>query len=454
MEKKLYKKNKRKLPLWGFWEEIDYLILEECTQLKQEGFLIDEATTNRILRARTEKDTSTLYKLRDDLKKLDFDPNFKFFEPSTLSEIRSCRPDGPRREPMDSAIDLYDRIYGGWLGRSAGCALGKPIEKWTKDAIHDYLEFYSALPLDDYIPIGQGFPDKHPEELHISATECTRGHIRRMSRDDDMDYPILGLITLERCGLDISSLDTAETWLHRIPAKSVYTAEHIAYRNLLNRIDPPCSGSYNNPYREFIGAQIRADIWGYVCPGWPEKAAELAFNDACVSATKNGIYGEMFVAAMISGSYLTHDPRVIIQIGLSEIPKNCRLSEAVSNVVTWSRTTDNWESTWQKVHDSYGHYNPVHVIPNAAMIVLGILKGDLNFQNTIVTTVLGGWDADCTGATAGSIAGVVNGAKSLPKKWVGVFNDRLESAVRGFQENKISELAQRTVAIAQLSLQS
>ena len=162
----------------------------------------------------------------------------------------------------------------------------------------------------------------------------------------------------------------------------------------------------------------------------------------------------MFVAAMISGSYLTHDPRAIIQIGLSEIPKNCRLSEAVNNVLTWSRTTDNWESTWQKVQDNYGHYNPVHVIPNAAMIVLGILKGDFNFQNTIVTSVLGGWDADCTGATAGSIAGVVNGAKSLPGKWVGVFNNRLESAVRGFQENKISELAQRTAAIAQLSLQS
>ena len=162
----------------------------------------------------------------------------------------------------------------------------------------------------------------------------------------------------------------------------------------------------------------------------------------------------MFVAAMISGSYLTDDPTAIIQIGLSEIPENCRLSEAVNNVVTWSRTKDNWECVWQKVQDHYGHYNPVHVIPNVAMIVLGILKGNLNFQNTIVTTVLGGWDADCTGATSGSIAGIVTGAKSLPEKWVGVFNNRLESAVRGFQENKISELAQRTAAVAQLSLQS
>ena len=454
MNKKLFKQNKRKQSLWGFWEEIDYLILEECTQLKQEGFLIDESIMNRILKARAEKDASVLYELRERLKISVFDPNFQFSEPSTLSEIKSCRPDGPRRVSVDPTIDLYDRIYGGWLGRCSGCALGKPVEKWTKNAIHNYLAFYNALPLDNYIPIGKGFPDKHPEEMYFSGIDCARERISYMNRDDDMDYPILGLITLERCGLGATSLDTAETWLNRIPAKFVYTAEHIAYRNLLNRINPPHSGSYNNPYREFIGAQIRADIWGYVCPGWPEKAAELAFNDACVSATKNGVYGEMFVAAMISGSYLTDDPTAIIQIGLSEIPENCRLSEAVNNVVTWSRTKDNWECVWQKVQDHYGHYNPVHVIPNVAMIVLGILKGNLNFQNTIVTTVLGGWDADCTGATSGSIAGIVTGAKSLPEKWVGVFNDRLESAVRGFQDNKISELARRTVAIAKLSLES
>ena len=72
MEQKLFKKNKRKQSLWGFWEEIDYLILEECTQLKQEGFLIDESITNQILKARTKKDVPTLYKLRDSLKKLNW----------------------------------------------------------------------------------------------------------------------------------------------------------------------------------------------------------------------------------------------------------------------------------------------------------------------------------------------------------------------------------------------
>ncbi len=439
--------------LWAPWEKINFAISMECQQLKQEGFVLDASLLRRIDEARNQNDVTLLHSLREELKTSKLDPSFPYHEPSSFEEIRASRPAGLRRKTILGYDSLKNQIYGGWLGRAAGCCLGKPVEKWPKDVIETYLQFYSALPLDDYIPADKGFPKNHPVQYVFSGQDCARGRIDFMPRDDDMDYPVLGLVTLQRAGFNVTSLDIAETWLDKIPIKLVFTAERVAYRNMVNGIDPPASANHNNPYREWIGAQIRADIWGYVAPGWPEKAAELAFKDASITSTKNGIYGEMFFAAVIAGAFVTKDIEELIEIGLSEIPAESRLSEAINNTLAWSRFHDSWGDVWSLIDKLYGHYDDVHTIKNAAMVILGLLKGRGDFEKIITTTVLGGWDADCTGATAGSVAGVMLGSDDLPAKWVSVFNDRLKTSVREFEDVKISELADRTLVLARESLE-
>lgn len=151
----------------------------------------------------------------------------------------------------------------------------------------------------------------------------------------------------------------------------------------------------------------------------------------------------MFFAAMRAGAFITNDVKELIDIGLSEIPAGSRLSEVINNTLAWSKSDDSWSDVWTRIDALYGHYNDVHTIKIAAMIVLGLLNGNGDFEKTITTTVLGGWDADCTGATTGSIAGVMLGSKYLPDKWVTVFNDRIKTSVRGFEDVKISALADR-----------
>ena len=414
------------------------LITAELRQRSEEGCDVHEISSRVEAALANKSSNADLVKLYDELMTLPIDPSFPYSEPSGLDDIRIQRPTAQRRTAFNFGDDvLYDRIYGAWLGRAAGCALGKPVEGWTKERIDKLLAQSNALPLDNYLPF-----DAQRFSANLKAS--TRDHIEYMDRDDDMDYMILALLALEKTGPAFSSRGMASTWINNISYGAVYTAESSAYRNFVLGILPPESGIYRNPFREWIGAQIRADVFGYVTPGWPERAAELAFRDAAISHDKNGIYGEMFVAAMVAAAFVQDSAEAIIEAGLGEIPENSRLSEAVRNTLGWCKEEPYWEATWEKINLTLGHYPGVHTINNAALVVMGVWYGESDFEAGIVNTLRSGWDTDCTCATVGSILGAKMGAKLLPKKWVGVLNDRLLSAVRGHSDNQISELAQRT----------
>ena len=84
---------------------------------------------------------------------------------------------------------------------------------------------------------------------------------------------------------------------------------------------------------------------------------------------------------------------------------------------------------------------------------MGLFFGANDYEQGIVVTVRGGWDTDCTAATVGSILGAKFGADALPEKWIGVLSDRLMSVVRDCNDNRISELAERTHRVAGQMLQ-
>ncbi|MBO7384797.1 MAG: ADP-ribosylglycohydrolase family protein [Clostridia bacterium] len=155
--------------------------------------------------------------------------------------------------------------------------------------------------------------------------------------DDDTNYTCLYQQLVEKYGRDFTSDDVCSIWLSRQPITAYCTAERVAYRNMVMGLRPPYTATYENPYREWIGAQIRADYFGYINPGDPETAAEMAWRDARVSHVKNGIYGEMFVSAMIAEAAVTDDLLSIIEAGISEIPEKSRLYREVSELMRMYR---------------------------------------------------------------------------------------------------------------------
>jgi ADP-ribosylglycohydrolase len=159
----------------------------------------------------------------------------------------------------------------------------------------------------------------------------------------------------------------------------------------------------------------------------------------------------MWAAATIAAAFAFDAPtpeniRQIIEIGLSEIPANCRLAAAIRDVLSWE-VGDDWQAAWRKIDAAYGHYHWVHTINNALLVVLGLLYGAGDYSKSISIAVMGGWDTDCNGATVGSIFGAVVGANGLPARWIENFNDRTRSAVIGFDGSKFTDLAQRSLAV-------
>jgi ADP-ribosylglycohydrolase len=374
-------------------------------------------------------------------------PDWPFKEPSSLDEIRSTLPPAPVVPPTTlGEDDLRDRLLGAWLGRCAGCNLGKPVEGWRRARIREYLELAGAYPIDDYVPVLEPAPDGL--QLNPCWTETTRGNVEFMARDDDIDYTILGLHVLEQHGFDFGPAEVAVEWLDHFPFTQVYTAEHVAYRNLVHRLKPPETGSHRNPYREWIGAQIRADIWGYVSPGDPERASRMAFRDASLSHTQNGIYGEMWIAALIATCFVTAELTDALAISLAFVPPRSRLIEAVRSVVDLHADGLDWEAARDAIEERYGHYGGVHTVNNAALVAAGLLWGDGDYTRTIGLAVQGGWDTDCNGATAGSVFGAMHGAGALPGHWVDPLHDIVRSSIMGFDHSRVSDLAARTFELA------
>lgn len=220
-------------------------------------------------------------------------------------------------------------MAGAWSGRISGCLLGKPVEGYRLERLLPLLKETGNYPLKRYI-CRRDFSDELVQRLDIWTQACWADNLQGFSpMDDDTNYTVFALKLLEEYGQDFTPDDVLEGWLSWLPMFATCTAERAAYRNAASGLTAPETATWRNPYREWIGAQIRGDLFGYVCPGDPERAAALAFRDASVSHVKNGIYGEMFIAAMLAAAAVCSDVTTVIEAGLDEIPEASRLRRDV-----------------------------------------------------------------------------------------------------------------------------
>jgi len=216
-------------------------------------------------------------------------------------------------------------------------------------------------------------------------------------------------------------------------------------------IPPPASATFRNPYREWIGAQIRADYFGYANPGNPARAAEWAWRDAAISHVGNGIYGEMWVAAMLAAAYVEKDWRRIVLAGLAQIPARCRLREDVGMILDMYEAGIRYDDVVTLIHQQWDErrsHDWCHTNSNAQIVTMGLLYGEDDFGTAIGRAVLAGLDTDCNGATVGSIWGVRNGVDKLPASWTRPIHNTLRTGVSGYHQVAVDKLAAEMVDVA------
>jgi ADP-ribosylglycohydrolase len=408
--------------------------LELYTQLKTEysaaGMRPILENIDRVLAASLKK-----------LKGLPPDRALSCKEPNSLATIRKLRPAGPRRiwKKFDT-LTYRRKIEGALLGRMAGCTLGSAVEFWPIDQMERLAkESGEAFPPVDY---WRRIPDLNGLRYqHSPRWAYTRDKMNGVPVDDDIVYTLIGLLILEAYGPDFTVDDVGTAWVKYLP--HACTAEDSALKNLKKGVPANRTADKENPYCEWIGADIRSDPWGYAAPGWPEKAAELAYRDAYLSHRRNGIYGEMFFAAAISAAFVANHPLEAVRIGLTEIPQDCATAQGVRWALSRAPRIKNYQQARDAVDTHFKGMHRAHTINNACLTVWGLAIGGLDFTKVISQTVAMGMDNDCTAATAGSIVGAIVGKKGIAPHWYKRFNNTVHSYLIGKPKFRIDDLLRR-----------
>lgn len=310
---------------------------------------------------------------------------------------------------------LIDKMYAGWMSKVIGVRLGAPIEGWTYDRI---LENYGDI--DGYVQEFQNF-----------------------AADDDTNVPIYFIRAMENYPekQKLEPSDVADALLNYAPYEHGFfwwggygmSTEHTAYQNLMNGIPAPRSGSVEQngaTVAEQIGGQIFIDTWGLICPGNPDLAAKLAEAAASVTHGRNGVYGGIFIACCIAYAYIENDIRKIIDKALSYIPADCEYTRAVRAVEAYYlEHPENWRKCYEYIYHNFGYDRypgNCHIIPNASVMILSLLYGEGDFDDTINICNMCGWDTDCNVGNVATIMGVRGGTEVIHyQKWRAPINDLL-----------------------------
>ncbi len=344
---------------------------------------------------------------------LDGHPYFGYAHPDRWEDILAAM-DAPDPRPSPHPIpNLAQRIFHGWLGQLAGGAFGTCIE---------------------------GYHSRQIERLY---GEINGYIVPPETMNDDVVYELVFLDVFERLGRQLTSQEIGLEWLRQIPFG--WSAEWAALENLRRGIIPPQSGSFRNPYCDFIGAQMRGMVCGMLAPGWPLEATRLAHLDGVVSHAANGVYGEMYAAALTALAFVEADPRRLIIQAARYLPQQSEYRAVIHECLEALHQYPDYRSAWAALDVRFETYNWMHAYPNLAADLLALWFGGGDFSHSFKILAHAGLDVDCNAGLVGNVLGIIGG---VPPQWADPLGNLLETYLPGKERISIRALAERTARLA------
>ena len=292
---------------------------------------------------------------------------------------------------IETDLSYRQRVLACWLGKAVGGTLGLPVD--GSEGPHDF-SFYSPVPTEA-VP---------SDDLELQALWA--GVL------DAMDEPSVSRAILARAWRD-------EVDLSR-------DAYGIAKRNLTWGLTPPLSGAFDNWFNSSMDAAVRSEIWACLAPGNAETAAAYAYEDAMVDHAGEGIWGEVFLAALQAAAFTATDADSMLDKALREAPGNSLVYSAVNDTRTWWNESGDWKAVRAQLIERYRTLNMSDVSLNIGFIILGWLAGEGDFAKSVCTTVNCGFASRANGAAVGALAAICD-PDSIPQKWLTPLGIRLKA---------------------------
>jgi ADP-ribosylglycohydrolase len=425
------------------------LVVQVLADKQEQGHDVDGCAEEL---AATPDSYDSLLTFAERLSTLPLRAGWPYVEPDDLAGIwAEADPDRSSTPARFDPEDVAGRIETAWYARVSGCILGKPFEfDPTLDELRAVLEPAGEWPLTDYVTEATNGRLRQPQP---QWPELVRERITHVCEDDDLNYTVLAMLLLERHGTAFTHDDVRRLWLLQLPVLATFGPERT---QLLAAGMATLGGtgtdwaSVLNPTDEQCGALIRADAYGWACPGDPELAASLAHRDATVTHRRTGVYSTMWVAAALATALVT-DPADRLgpfRTALGFVPQRSRFAAIVRESLSLVEQAVDWEDGYRAVHGRFGEYSHCRVYQEVGTL-LNTARFARDVGHGLGLQVCQGNDTDSFGATAGSYLGALLGPEAFDKAhWTGRFADRIHLALATFHEQSLSTLATRMAHLA------